>query len=297
MPLIVLAVVALTASVIAFALASRYPRVVSAETPAAAATDTLVEQAEQHRGLRRLLRSRLDPATITGLALTVALLVVILGGLLVGLLAYLMRTNATLVNIDNSLGQWEFDHRSSLSTQGLRAVSDLASTYTAIFTIAVVSVVEYRRIPSRWIPAFLITTVLGEVVLVNAIKGMLDRVRPTFDPAAATLGPSFPSGHSATAAALWAAVALVILRRRPPLARALVVAVAVGIAVAVATSRVMLGVHWLSDAVAGLAFGWAWFAACAIAFGGRLLRFGAPVERATDAMERQTTRAGTAAHT
>jgi undecaprenyl-diphosphatase len=173
----------------------------------------------------------------------------------------------------------------------------LANTYTAIFTIAVVSVVEYRRIPSRWIPAFLITAVLGEVVLVNTIKAALDRVRPTFDPAAATLGPSFPSGHSATAAALWAAVALVILRRRPPLARALVVAVAVGIAVAVATSRVMLGVHWLSDAVAGLAFGWAWFAVCAIAFGGRLLRFGAPVERATDAVERQSTRAGTAAHT
>ena len=297
MPLVVLVIVASTASVLAFALASRYPHVASAEAPASAATETLVKEAMQHRGLRLLLRSRLDPATVTGLALTLALLVVILGGLLVGLLAYLMRTNDRLVEIDNSLGQWEFDHKSSLSTQGLRAISDLASTYTAIFTIAVVSVVEYRRIPSRWIPAFLITTVLGEVVLVNAIKGVLDRVRPTFDPAAASLGPSFPSGHSATAAALWAAVALVILRRRPPLARALVVAVAVGIAVAVATSRVMLGVHWLSDAVAGIAFGWAWFAVCAIAFGGRLLKFGAPVERAADAMERQTARPGTAANT
>ena len=297
MPLIVLVLVAVTASVIAFALASRYPRVVSAEAPASAATDALVEEAKRHRGLRALLKSRLDPATVTGLALTLALLVAIIGGLLVGLLAYLMRTNGSLVEIDNSLGQWEFDHKSPLSTDGLRAVSDLAGTYTAIFTIALVSVIEYRRIPSRWIPAFLITTVLGEVVLVNAIKGVLDRVRPTFDPAAASLGPSFPSGHSATAAALWAAVALVVLRRRPPAARALVVAVAVGLAVAVATSRVMLGVHWLSDAIAGLAFGWAWFAVCAIAFGGRLLKFGAPVESATDAVERQTTPRRSAAHT
>ena len=154
----------------------------------------------------------------------------------------------------------------------------------------------------------MIAKVFGDVALLNDTTVMLtmlpsvpsssiDRVRPTFDPAAASLGPSFPSGHSATAAALWAAVALVVLRRRPPVARALVVAVAVGLAVAVATSRVMLGVHWLSDAVAGLAFGWAWFAVCAIAFGGRLLKFGAPVESATDTVERQTTPRRSAAHT
>jgi hypothetical protein len=40
-------------------------------------------------------------------------------------------------------------------------------------------------------------------------------------------------------------------------------------------------VHWLSDVIAGLAFGWAWFAVCAIAFGGRFLHFAAPVEKAT----------------
>lgn len=289
MPLIVLVLVALAASGIAFVLASRHPRVVTAEKPAVAATDLLTTEAEQHRWLRRLVRSRLDPATATGLALTLALLVAILGGLLVGLLAYLMRTSATLVDIDNSVGAWEFDHKTSLSTQGLRAVSDLAGTYTAIFAIALVSIVEYRRIANAWIPAFLVTTVLGEVMLVNAVKGALDRVRPAFDPATASLGPSFPSGHSATAAALWAAVALIIVRRRTPAARALVIAVAVGIAVAVATSRVMLGVHWLSDAIAGLAFGWAWFGACAIAFGGRLLRFGAPVETATKLVKRQAT--------
>jgi len=63
-----------------------------------------------------------------------------------------------------------------------------------------------------------------------------------------------------------------------PRARAALVGVAVAIGVAVACTRVFLGVHWFSDAVAGLAIGWSWFGLCAVAFGGRILRFGAPAK-------------------
>ena len=289
MPFAVLIVVALIAGGFTFVLARRYPATAAAEAPARAASGKLAEEAAHRPWLSNLLRTRLDPSTATGLALTLALVVAILGGLVLGALAYLMRTNAALVNIDNSVGQWEFDHASPLSTHGLHAVTQLADTYTVIALIAIVSVVEYLRLPNRWIPVFLVTVVVGEIVLVNVIKQALDRVRPAFDPAAASLGPSFPSGHSATAAATYAAVALVLARRRAPVTRALIAAGAVAIAVAVATSRVMLGVHWLSDAIAGLAFGWAWFAVCAVAFGGRLLSFGAPVEAATKAVEQERT--------
>jgi membrane-associated phospholipid phosphatase len=44
-------------------------------------------------------------------------------------------------------------------------------------------------------------------------------------------------------------------------------------------------VHWFTDVLAGLIFGWTWFAVCSIAFGGRLLHFGAPAEQAQRAVE------------
>jgi undecaprenyl-diphosphatase len=51
-----------------------------------------------------------------------------------------------------------------------------------------------------------------------------------------------------------------------------VIAAAVAFAVAVAASRVLLDLHWLSDVIGGLSLGWAWFALCAIVFGGQVLR-------------------------
>ena len=287
MPFLILLAFSLTFGLAIFLAALRYPTAAGAPPPAsAAAARQLGKEAVRHPWLGRLLRGRLDPGTTTGLALTLALALAVVGGLVLGALAYLMRSNARLVALDASIGQWGADHATPWSTQLLQLVTDLASIPLTIGVIAVVAIVELIRVRNRWVPPFLVTVVVGEVVLVNTIKQLLDRVRPTFNPITETLGPSFPSGHSATAAALYAAVALVLARRRSPRTRALLAGGAATVAVGVACSRVMLGVHWLSDVVAGLAFGWAWFAVCAIAFGGRFLHFGAPVEKATRVAER-----------
>src|SRR4029077_12899190 len=121
----------------------------------------------------------------------------------------------------------------------------------------------------------------GQNVISNLIKLGVHRVRPTIDPLALTSGSSFPSGHATAAAACYAGLALIAGRRRSLRARSILAGAAAGIAVAVATSRVLLGVHWLTAVLAGWVLGWSWFALCAIAFGGRILRFGRPAEPVT----------------
>jgi undecaprenyl-diphosphatase len=286
MPLVILVLVALVGGLVAAFAASRYPTPLIGQEPAEAAAEMVAQETAKRPWLRRTLARRLDPEAATGLALTLALGLAIAGGILVGVLAYLMRSSGTLVSIDRSAGQWGQDHATSWSTDAIQRVTDLGSTWFVILVAAVVCIVEYVRVPNRWIPVFLITVLVGEVVLVNAVKELLHRVRPTFNPIAETLGPSFPSGHSATAAALYAAVALVLARRRSPRTRSLLAGAAATVAIGVAASRVLLGVHWLSDVVAGLSFGWGWFALCAIAFGGRFISFGQPAKKAARVAKR-----------
>lgn len=288
MPFLVLLLIALSAGSLMVYASLRYPTPIATAPTAQAQTtaEHVVEvELERHPWLLRLVRERLDPATATGLVLTLALAGVIVGGVLVGALAYLMRSSDRLVDSDRAVGEWGVDHATSWSTEALELVTELGSSTYVIPAMLLLALVEYWRVPNRWMPVFLATVVFGEILVVNTVKELLDRVRPEFNPIAETLGPSFPSGHSGLAAAFYAGAALVLARRRSPRTRALLAGGAVAVAASVACSRVLLGVHWMSDVLAGLALGWAWFGICAIAFGGRFLVLGAPIEHAAEVAE------------
>ena len=85
------------------------------------------------------------------------------------------------------------------------------------------------------------------------------------------------AGHATAASATFAAAAFLIGRGRSRRTKAVCAGVAVAVAAGVATTRVLLGVHWFTDVLAGVALGWACFAIASVAFGGRVLRFGEPV--------------------
>ncbi|MDI6100047.1 phosphatase PAP2 family protein [Actinoplanes sp. NEAU-A12] len=93
-------------------------------------------------------------------------------------------------------------------------------------------------------------TMVAGGLLGGLLKLLIGRERPEFlDPVASAVGYAFPSGHALNSA-LGLAVFVVIF----PRVKALWVA-AVVIPVMTAISRVVLGVHWTSDVVAGLLLG------------------------------------------
>ncbi|MGI8626682.1 MAG: phosphatase PAP2 family protein [Geodermatophilaceae bacterium] len=106
------------------------------------------------------------------------------------------------------------------------------------------------------VAGFVVLAALAVGPLTTLFKEVVGRVRPTADdPLVAAAGLSFPSGHSSGAAAL-AGILLVVLwpvlarRWRAWLGGGLVL-----LTLCVAWTRIALGVHYLSDVVAGMLLG------------------------------------------
>lgn len=222
---------------------------------------------------------RVDRRIVGGVAIAISLVVVAVGGTVVGTILDSVDEDRGIARWDESAAEWGARNATDASTFVLRAITQLGGTGGLLVIMLGLGVWEFRR-SRTWGPlAYLGAVGLGVVVLNNTLKIIVDRERPMFAQLTGGAGTSFPSGHSAAAAACWAAIALVLFRRGSKAGRAAGAIAAVLVAVAVATTRVLLGVHWISDVVAGVVVGWVWFGVVTLIFGGRLLRLGEPSER------------------
>ena len=130
-----------------------------------------------------------------------------------------------------------------------RVLAFLGSPVPAAIWTAGLAVAGGRWLGRRY--GALVLAASGVFVITSVIKVLADRPRPA---AGAGLDPSFPSGHTAyVTAVLGLMVVLLAQRQRWGLAAAAGLVV-----VAMGPSRVLLGVHWLSDVLAGYAIGLAW---------------------------------------
>ncbi len=251
------------------------------------ATGEVAEELARSARVRRALRRRFDPASATGLALTIALLLICLVAIAFGELADMVTSGTGLQHFDAAAASWGADHATRTSTDVLSAITWLGSTPVIIVIAVATGLFDWLRRRRFVVLAFLITVIWGQNLIANGVKLFVHRERPPVPHLTTATGWAFPSGHTAAAAATYAALALLIGRGRRWPVKAWLGTAAAAILVAVGSSRVLLGVHWVTDVFAGAALGFGWFAVCTIAFGGTLLRFGATAERAKAAADRE----------
>lgn len=213
--------------------------------------------------VRYFLLARLDRSSELGLGLTMSVLL-FAGGIWAfsGLLEDVLEAES-LVRWDIASTNWFHAHQPAWAVQFFHAVTQLGSPVAWVVFILVVTWLVSRH--DRLLLWVWIATNVGGVILQLVLKSSVHRTRPAH--ASTYLHGttySFPSGHAMNSTILYVLLAYMlstIFEWRG--ARRVVAYGSAGfISLAVGLSRLVLGMHFPSDVVAGLAAGGAWLAAC-----------------------------------
>jgi undecaprenyl-diphosphatase len=133
--------------------------------------------------------------------------------------------------------------------------------------VVVVGVALLLRDRSRWAMYLGLTVVFGGL-LNRILKEYFERQRPDLAEAIrSATGYSFPSGHAMGSTLVFGALTYIALRQfQTWRERSASLALAISTVLAISLSRIYLGVHWVTDVVAGIAAGVVWVIFATVAY-------------------------------
>ena len=211
---------------------------------------------------------RLAPVERYGLRLTLLAVAVVLIAVPFSFLLLQVLAEGPLTRFDGALADRLNDLVQGVPfVVGALVVVSAFGTPPALWLVTGVSVVFALRHRVPRLALFLVATTLGGGIVSTAIKVLVDRPRPEVDhPIVTAFGKSFPSGHALSSTVVYGAVLLAFLPMLPRARRHLAVGVVAALVLMIGASRLLLGVHFLTDVVAGHILGLAWLCGAVAAF-------------------------------
>jgi membrane-associated phospholipid phosphatase len=213
---------------------------------------------------RRLI-TRLDPRAYLTLHIVTGLAMCLVTAWIFAILLDAVREHDVLVARDQAVANWFHGNGTALGDQVFVIISMIGSpvSMTVLFLAAMLYLwrAKQRTLLVAWLLSF-----IGGTILDGVIKDVVRRPRPEF--AAKFLhysSWSFPSGHSMGSLIGFAMLAYTIIRVCKIKSMIARVSIWTGAAIMIALvgySRIYLGVHYLSDVVAGYTLGVLWLAVC-----------------------------------
>lgn len=234
----------------------------------------LIRAVSRYPGLAAFVKRRLDRSTAGGLLLTIGFVGIFLVALLVGAILDMIAQGSGFARLDSLVADYGARNADANAFHLYALFTALGGTPFVTLVTIVVGGWGWRHFKNPHVPLFLASVTIGQALLNNGLKMIVERERPGLAQLVPWAGSSFPSGHAAAAAATFAAVALILTLDRGRRARAVAAGTAAFMAFGVGATRALLGVHWVTDVVTGLAVGFGWFLVCAVAFGGKIMEFG-----------------------
>ena len=148
----------------------------------------------------------------------------------------------------------------------VKAVTWLGSNGVLWTVIGAATVILAIR--RRWrLAAYVLVTGAGALILDPILKSLVGRLRPVVaHPIAHGTGDSFPSGHSLGSIVCYGAILLVFLPAARGRWRTAFITVIVTLIALIGISRILLGVHYMSDVLGAWAVGITWLGITALAF-------------------------------
>ena len=166
---------------------------------------------------------------------------------------------------DQTFADWLHERASDPLTEFFEAVTTLGNG-VVLAGVAAIAALLLLRAGHRRESLLVVLAFVGAEIVSYSLKLGFRRDRPFFtDPLATERTFSFPSGHSTVSLAVYGALAVILARHVRGRAKLLVLAAAAVLVGLIGFSRLYLGVHFLTDVLAGFAAGTAWLAGCVLA--------------------------------